>query len=41
VDEQGHAAVTGNVRAYVREQALTARAASDWYVEHLIKDPMN
>jgi hypothetical protein len=25
----------------VRDQAVTARAASDWYVEHLIKDPMN
>jgi hypothetical protein len=26
---------------YVRDQAVIARAASDWYVEHLIKDPMN
>jgi len=25
----------------VRDQAVTARAASDWYVEHLINDPMN
>jgi uncharacterized protein len=31
----------GHFDAYVRDQAVTARAASDWYVEHLIKDPMN
>jgi hypothetical protein len=26
----------GHFDAYVRDQAATARAASDWYVEHLI-----
>jgi uncharacterized protein len=26
----------GHFDAYVRDQAVTARAASDWYVEHLI-----
>jgi hypothetical protein len=31
----------GHFDAYVRDQAATARAASDWYVEHLIKDPLN
>jgi fermentation-respiration switch protein FrsA (DUF1100 family) len=31
----------GHFDAYVRDQAVTARAASDWYVEHLIKDLMN
>src|SRR5712692_5863204 len=30
----------GHVDAYVRDQAVTARAASDWYVEHVIKKPM-
>jgi fermentation-respiration switch protein FrsA (DUF1100 family) len=31
----------GHFDAYVRDQAVTARAASEWYVDHLIKDPMN
>src|ERR1700730_18666615 len=31
----------GHFDAYVRDQAVTARAASDWYVKHLIKDPMS
>jgi fermentation-respiration switch protein FrsA (DUF1100 family) len=31
----------GHFDAYVRDQAVTARVASEWYVEHLIKDPMN
>ncbi len=31
----------GHFDAYVRDQAVTARAASDWYVEHLVNDPMN
>ena len=30
-----------DLSADIGDQAVTARAASDWYVEHLIKDPMN
>jgi fermentation-respiration switch protein FrsA (DUF1100 family) len=31
----------GHFDAYVRDQRVTAEAARDWYVEHLIKDKMN
>jgi fermentation-respiration switch protein FrsA (DUF1100 family) len=28
----------GHFDAYVRDQAVTARAASDWYIEHLLPE---
>ena len=28
----------GHFDAYVRDQAVTARAAGDWYIEHLLPE---